>query len=191
MPFASSIEAPPDPNTIILDIGGRKFKTLLSTLRSESGYFEALFSERWDHKPDAEESYFIDADPEIFEHLLRYMRRPWIFPIFWSKQSGFDYSMYRRLGHEAQFFQIHALSSWIEDQRYINGISISIDAPTRQTIHLVTPEVTKGNEEISHHFHVNKRRVYLCPRAIVVHRGHPELCGAACPQGPGWYQDGI
>jgi hypothetical protein len=24
------------------------------------------------------------------------------------------------------------------------------------------------------------KKVYLCPRQVPVHRGHPEMCGAAC-----------
>jgi hypothetical protein len=58
------------PSSVTLDVGGRIFKTLFSTLTSESGYFRALFSEEWDSTSNEERPYFIDADPNTFEHLL-------------------------------------------------------------------------------------------------------------------------
>ncbi|KAF2260393.1 hypothetical protein CC78DRAFT_472953 [Lojkania enalia] len=168
------------PSTITLDVGGQKFKTLLSTLTSESGYFHSLFSGRWAGTPTEGESYFIDADPDTFKHLLRYMRRPGVFPLFWSKSSGFDYSMYKRLEHEASFFQIDELSAWIKRQGYLDEIQLQIGMPLEQSINLIAPKTIKGNEEIDHHFFLESRNVYLCPRRIHIHRGHPEKCGAAC-----------
>jgi hypothetical protein len=42
------------------------------------------------------------------------MRRPGLFPFFWSRASSFDYDLYNRLGHEARFFQVDELSDWID-----------------------------------------------------------------------------
>jgi hypothetical protein len=58
------------PSSVTLDVRGRIFKTLFSTLTSESRYFRALFSEEWDSTSNEERPYFIDADPNTFEHLL-------------------------------------------------------------------------------------------------------------------------
>ena len=168
------------PSVIILDVGGRNFKTLLSTLTSGSEYFRALFSGDWPCTPDHEGAYFVDADPDTFEHLLQYMRRPGSFPLFWSKASGFDYGIYKRLGHEAEFFQIDKLSTWIEKQEYLDDISIKINTPVEQSICDAATKTIKGNEEVGHHFVVKTRHVYLCPRGIPVHRGHQEMCGTAC-----------
>jgi len=43
-------------------------------MRQESAFFAALFSGRWDNA-DADGFFFIDADPDLFEHILRYVRR--------------------------------------------------------------------------------------------------------------------
>ena len=182
MTISSPTKATSDtlPSIITLDVGGRKFKTLLSTLMSESGYFQALFSGRWTCTPEKDGSYFVDANPDTFEHLLQYMRRPGIFPLFWSKTSGFDYGMYQRLGHEARFFQIDELGDWIERQGYLDGIAVQVDLPQEQSISQATPKTIKGNEEISHNFFLKTRRVYICPRGIFVHRGDPDRCGAGC-----------
>jgi hypothetical protein len=59
-------------------------------------------------------SYFLDADPNLFEHLLRFMRRPEVFPLFYNHAAGFDYDLYNRLQAEAEYFQIDALYEWIK-----------------------------------------------------------------------------
>jgi hypothetical protein len=167
-------------SSVTLDVGGQIFKTLFSTLTSESGYFRALFSEEWDSASNKERLYFIDADPNTFEHLLRFMRRPGLFPLFWSRASGFDYDLYNRVGHEARFFQVDELSDWIDSQKFINSIAIKVDISSKQSIHQMCSETIMGDAEISHHFLLKSRCVYLCPRGITVHRGHPDMCGAAC-----------
>ena len=42
------------------------------------------------------------------------MRRPEVFPLFYSVMNGFDYDLYNRLQAEALYFQIKKLSEWIE-----------------------------------------------------------------------------
>jgi hypothetical protein len=110
---ASVLDTP--PNIITLDVGGRKFKTRVSTLTSTSRFFSAFFSGRWSSALQSDGSYFVDADPDVFKHLLSFMRYPGNFPMFWSRANGFDYAKYSRLGHQAEFFQIDALSDWIRD----------------------------------------------------------------------------
>ena len=165
---------------ITLDVGGRIFKTLLSTLISESGYFRALFSEKWESTSNKDIPHFIDADPDTFEHLLRYMRRPSLFPLFWSRATGFDYDLYNRVGHEARYFQVDELSNWIEEQGFIDNIITKVDISSEQSIDQIRSTTIKGNEEVSYRWVLKSRHVYLCPRGITVHRGHPEMCGAAC-----------
>lgn len=48
--------------------------------------FAALLSGRWDHER-ADGSFFIDADPELFEHVLRYLRHS-VLPIFYVSAKG-------------------------------------------------------------------------------------------------------
>lgn len=104
------------PKTIKLNIGGRIFITSSDTLRSESGLFARQLSDRFTWTPEEDGTYFLDADPELFEHLLRFMRRPSVFPLFYNKVAGFDYDLYNRLEGEAEFFQIEALREWISEK---------------------------------------------------------------------------
>lgn len=71
---------------IVLDVGGREFVTSISTLTSNSSYFESMLSHRWsggnsdddDDDDDAEKeesrSYFLDQNPDAFTVILNYMR---------------------------------------------------------------------------------------------------------------------
>jgi hypothetical protein len=42
------------------------------------------------------------------------------------------------------------------------------------------PTSYAGNESEDWHISKSARKVYLCPRQIAVHKGHPEMCGNAC-----------
>jgi hypothetical protein len=66
---------------------------------------------RWDDCCDRQNdgSLFVDADLKIFQHILNFMRRPSKFPLFWTKQTGFDYVLYKKLEEEADYFLLHDL----------------------------------------------------------------------------------
>ncbi|CAN9105220.1 unnamed protein product [Alternaria alternata] len=98
------------PRHLTLDVGGRKFKVSCDTLKSESGWFKRQLSGRFGPwEPELDGSYFMDTDPDLFEYLLRFMRRPEVFPLFYSKMNGFDYDLYNRLQAEALYFQTDTL----------------------------------------------------------------------------------
>jgi hypothetical protein len=90
------------PKILTLDIGGRKFKVSRDNLEAESGLFKLQLSGRFTWEPEGDGTYFIDADPNLFEHLLRFMRRPKTFPLFYDQVKGFDYDLYNRLQAEAE-----------------------------------------------------------------------------------------
>jgi hypothetical protein len=50
------------------------------------GFCAALLSGRWDNA-QADGLYFIDAGPELFKHLVRYLRRS-VLPIFYDNLVG-------------------------------------------------------------------------------------------------------
>jgi hypothetical protein len=104
-----------------LKIGGRRFEVLRSTLM-KSGALRDMISGTlsWAAEPDG--SYFLDTDPDAFEHVLRFMRRPSIFPLFWSKSEGFDYALYHRVQTEAEVFKVDALHDWIRGKKYLDTI---------------------------------------------------------------------
>ncbi|KAG5178521.1 hypothetical protein JKP88DRAFT_328961 [Tribonema minus] len=63
------------PAPIKLNIGGKRFETSATTLRSTEGsFFSAMLSGRWELQACEDGSYFIDRDPSTFPHILNYLR---------------------------------------------------------------------------------------------------------------------
>jgi len=109
-------------NQITLDVSGRKFRTSKSVL-SVSPYFEGLLN-RWEDGADlqADGSYYVDADADTFEHLLSFMRRPSRFPLYWTKEDGFDYALYSRVEAEADYFMLEGLRDWVKQRKYLQAV---------------------------------------------------------------------
>jgi len=85
---------------IVLDIGGQRFATSKTTLlAAEGSFFHAMLaSGKW--KPDADGTYFIDRNPELFPVILDYLRMG----KFSLKKYGYD--VMDDLRAELDFFQI-------------------------------------------------------------------------------------
>ncbi|KAJ4344145.1 hypothetical protein N0V95_006307 [Ascochyta clinopodiicola] len=171
---------PSYPKFLILDVGGRQFKISTGTLIAESGLFQRQMSDRFHWQPEADGSYFLDADPDLFEHLLRFMRRPSVFPLFWSKGHGFDYSLYQRLQAEAKYFEINALHDWIQKQHYLGAVTTRIYEPRTRELKSIRQERLDGNVSDDWHYVPRVRKTYICPRGIRVHYGNRSACGRAC-----------
>ena len=97
----------PDQRCIIVNAGGTRYTTTLSTLLSqENSYFTCILSGDWDDK--AQPELFLDRDGELFKHVLRFLRA--------SPQGKVDLVQSlsrtdrRALAEEANFFQLDSLS---------------------------------------------------------------------------------
>lgn len=143
-----------------------------------------MFSSHWhnnNHK-QADGSYFIDADPELFAHVLRYLRHGQL-PIFYANGQH-DFSLYAALLGEARYFQIDRLVGWLEKKKYFEAVKIKwipdqIDGTDLKW------ETTSTNEEIEYHPFQTTERVYVCPREIPSHRGNRHACGRQCEDARG------
>jgi hypothetical protein len=115
------------PHLITLDVSGRIYKTSKATLLT-SDYFKNLFA-RWDSSTDLQEdgSYFVDADADTFEHILAFMRRPSRFPLYWTREHGFDYVLYNKVEAEADYFLLHDLRDWVRAQRYLDAVKTVVE----------------------------------------------------------------
>ncbi|KAH4105903.1 hypothetical protein HBI80_213750 [Parastagonospora nodorum] len=173
------------PKNITLDIGGRKFKTSIDTLRAESEYFRTQLSDRWTWPREDDGSYFLDADPELFAHLLTFMRRPGTFPLFYNTAKGFDYDLYNKLETEAEYFQVDKLHEWIKNKKYLYAVITNITNAQVRDLDDIFPETHLNNESTEQYIVSRARKVYLCPRRIGCHRGDPNRCGAACAKAQG------
>ncbi|KAJ0419346.1 BTB/POZ protein [Aspergillus carlsbadensis] len=94
---------------IELQVGQQRFTALRSTLTEQSTNFKSLLSGRW-NSARSDGSYFVDADPDLFAHILNYLRRPDVYPIFYDDVKGHDYLKYHALLSEARYFGIDALA---------------------------------------------------------------------------------
>jgi hypothetical protein len=112
---------------ITVNVSGRQYQAAKATLIA-SPYFLNLL-ERWDACADlaSDGSYTIDADPNVFEHVLCFMRRPSNYPLFWTKEKGFDYVLYNKLEAEADFFLLHNLRDWIRQERYKDAVKTVVE----------------------------------------------------------------
>ncbi|KAJ4368384.1 hypothetical protein N0V83_006741 [Neocucurbitaria cava] len=168
------------PKIMTLNIGGRKFTVERETLRNESGLFRLQLSNQYTWSPEADKSYFMEADPDLFAHLLRFMRRPAVFPLFYNSATGFDYDLYNRLEKEAEYFQIGVLHTWIKEKKYLQAVKVHTGNPRIRDLNMVHPIMLPANRSDTWYVIQHTRKVYLCPRQIAIHRGHPDMCGAAC-----------
>jgi hypothetical protein len=123
------------PSLVTLNVSGRIYKTRPSTL-STSPYFTALLA-RWDSGADLQDdgSYFIDADSDVFEHVLAFMRRPSKFPLYWTHEHGFDYVLYNKVEAEADFFLLHGLRDWISKKRYEEAVKTIVEVRVLEEYH--------------------------------------------------------
>lgn len=89
------------PHIVTLDVGGRLFKVLSTTLQ-KSGKLQQMMDGKSAVFRQSDGSYYLDSDPDTFEHLIRFMRDSAVYPLFWNKQSGFDFDKYNRVRAEAE-----------------------------------------------------------------------------------------
>ncbi|KAK6820249.1 hypothetical protein RU639_007619 [Aspergillus parasiticus] len=163
---------------VLLQISDRQFITSKSTLSQKSTFFEALFSTRWNNqRPDG--SYFIDADPNLFEHILRYCRRG-IFPLFYDRACGHNYSLYLQLLQEARYFGIDGLQEWLEQEKYLQAVKIERSVKVLDIQKAEALETRLANVEEQYFPNWGTRQVSVCPNGLGRHRDNPGLCGKKC-----------
>ncbi|KAF1992811.1 hypothetical protein P154DRAFT_380384, partial [Amniculicola lignicola CBS 123094] len=109
---------------ITLDVGGRLIRALRTTLDRSPRL--AKLVERFAVNMQCDGTIFVDADIEVFSHVLSFLRRPDTFPLFWSKATGFDYGLYARVKEEARYFGVKGLVDWIEERGYEKAVKQNV-----------------------------------------------------------------
>ncbi len=110
-----------EPFTI--NVGGRTFTTLKSTLE-QSPFLAAILSSQWAKSTcSINRTPFVDRSPVLFEHILDFLRSS-VPPVFWTRTNGFDLALYASLLREAEYFHIETLATWIRDEKYFDTIQI-------------------------------------------------------------------
>ncbi|PWY87448.1 hypothetical protein BO70DRAFT_394338 [Aspergillus heteromorphus CBS 117.55] len=171
----------PTPTTatdapIVLQVGERRFTTTLYTL-DESTFFQSLLQGHWKNAlPDG--SYFIDADPDLFEHILRYLRRG-VFPLFYDKRTGHDLAMYLAILEEARYFGIDVLRKWLEEEIYYKAVTIRYDI-SEKNVDVCYAEIETSAADTEYNVSLTTNKVYICPREIPTHMGKSDRCRRKC-----------
>lgn len=154
------------------------------SLLVKHSYVRAIYSPpsclsgRWDNAL-ADGSYFIDADPTLFEHILRYPRRG-VLPMFYDIDKGHDHMLYLALLEEARYFQISRLQEWLENKRYLYALSVECSVDEVEG----TPCTTTLSTDMGLEYYPRwgTKKVYVCPHA---HSGQPGACGRQCMKAKG------
>ena len=107
--------------TIELNVGGQHFTTSLETLRKDAGsMLNAMFSGRFDVKPDKSGAYFIDRDGTHFRYILNYLRTGKLLVPEDSMIKG-------ELLAEAEFYQIQGIIEVLNPKLFNESVILSED----------------------------------------------------------------
>jgi BTB/POZ domain-containing protein KCTD9 len=136
-----------------------------------------MFSGRWPPQQRHDGSYFIDADPNIFQYILQYLRDGTL-PLFYANGT-WNHEMYVTLLGAARYFGIDYLQRWIESKRFLQAVRTTWSGNIVEgTADLSV--ITGPNEDLQIYPVQTTKKVYVCPRRIHVHRGNPGACGKMC-----------
>lgn len=197
-----SSSSPPPPSTsagpttssrrIKLQIGEKTFHTTLATV-SPSGLLSTLCS--LPPPPDNDGAYFLDADPDLFAHILRHLRTG-IYPIFYGNGSSggagvngagtgsYDLPLYHALLAQARYYRLPLLEAWIVSRRYLDAVSLR--AARAGTLRLCGEEQIARLDDMARVQPGESLRVltaresvardWTCPNKLWRHCGSREAC---------------
>lgn len=172
--FSSS---PSDADRIFLYVGERYFGTVRATLVAESGFFASLLSGLWENT-EMNRSHFIDADGDLFEHILRYLRLG-VFPLFYDKAKGHNYAPYLARLAQAKLFQIKKLEEWLEKKQYLSALRVEYSATESEGTEELN--ISRNSDvELEYYPVWGTKEVYVCPRGLPEHRGEADTCVRDC-----------
>lgn len=176
--FSKGTRLTMDPVTdarVRVRVGETVFHTTRATL-IESQLFASLFA----LSPPGSDEYFVDNDPELFAHVLRYLRTK-LYPLFYDRVNGHDKCMYSALIHQAEFYQIPSLLTWLSDRKWM----LAVRRTMKQFSHSFVGKGQMANmqaywtrdEELTiSSAAISKQRRHKCPKGIWEHDGNQGSC---------------
>lgn len=168
---------------VTVRVGEREFFTTRATL-GPSTFFTTL----WALHPPEQTEYFVDGDPVLFEHVLRYLRTR-IFPLFFDPVKGHDTCLYFALLQQAKFYQIEALESWLARERYKDAVETKsrvvckLMYGERQISNAIESTFGSGERIQILAYRESVEKNWPCPEKIWQHDGHRDACFEAMCQG--------
>lgn len=86
-------------NIVTLIVGGKKYQTTKNTLKKHPRFLKGLYSNEFGTKlEEPSQTYFIDRDPVLFVHIMRFLRDSAVHPDLK------DVLLYKQLEREASYF---------------------------------------------------------------------------------------
>ncbi|KAJ9137728.1 hypothetical protein NKR23_g8963 [Pleurostoma richardsiae] len=158
---------------VSLQVGERRFTTTKETLVGESHFFASLLSGRWKNALE-DGSYFIDADPVLFEHILRFLRRG-VYPLFFDVVKGHDHILYHSLQEEARYFGIPRLEDWLEQKRYLEAVRVDRTLEIRDEGTIAGQDTAAKGDAVDHYDTVPWLRMLVVQKRVTY---MPEICVA-------------
>ena len=158
---------------IDLQVGERTFRTTRHTL-AESPRLNALTL--------LNAPFFVDADPALFEHILRYLRTRRYPLLFDADRRGHDELLYAEIQHAARFYGLARLARWIGEKRYRQAVTTHL-RPGRRTFYgaqiprcaeLVEPG--GGHRIVPLRVEQQRTMAHKCPAGKLAHHGDRESC---------------
>ncbi|KAL9577224.1 MAG: hypothetical protein Q9212_006502, partial [Teloschistes hypoglaucus] len=78
-----------------------------------------------ERQPDG--SYHLDADPDIFAHVLRFLRHG-LYPLAYDINRGHDFALYAAVRQLAEFLLVEKLAVWLREKRYLKAVRVEMSA---------------------------------------------------------------
>ncbi|KAL8735070.1 MAG: hypothetical protein Q9181_002954 [Wetmoreana brouardii] len=125
-PDVSIASTPGASGPIVLQVGEQRFYVSKDTL-SGSEMLKAKTNEHWLSGKQADGSYFLDADLEVFKHILRFLRYG-VYPFCYDIAKGHDYALYAAIHCQADFLLIEKLTTWLREQQYLKAVTVECSA---------------------------------------------------------------
>ncbi|KAL8785780.1 MAG: hypothetical protein Q9213_003158 [Squamulea squamosa] len=162
---------------IVIQVGEQRFYTSSDSL-SRSDHLNAMISCRWDSNKQPDGSYFIDADPEVFKHVLQYLRLG-VYPLCYDKAKGHDFAMYASIQKLANYLIIPKLVEWLSQRQYLEAVTVRTSGQVVEHVDKLDG-LSDLSTEIQYHPTWRTVKKYVCPRGIFEHYDNPNGCGKAC-----------
>ncbi|KAI4209672.1 MAG: hypothetical protein LQ351_007426 [Letrouitia transgressa] len=165
---------------ITLQVGEQKFFATHDTL-SGSAYLKSISSGRWEESQQADGSYFIDMDSDVFKYILRFLRHG-IYPLCYDNVRGHDYAMYENIRSAAEYLVVEKLVHWLSEKNYIDAVTTKYQLQIDEGLPSTT---SRSNAVVKFHHTYKTKKCYVCPRRITRHYDNPGGCGRDCRRAQG------
>ena len=134
-----------------MNVGGWKFTTSLSTLRSEQGsMLEKMFSGQFPIRKEKDGSIFIDRSGSFFDFILDYLRGNMVA----VDDLYFDDNTRKRLIKEAEYYQLEGMKNILA----FKSNEVRVDGDCKQEIVEIIENVVQRKEHIRNVLNYSEKR---------------------------------